>query len=273
MRSHWFHVKYEWQKNPLISTLCSCTFSWNFQSWTPCRKPHIANAHSFFFSSSDHLNITNWILTCWGFIFCFWKPSFRSSKYDHQHFLFKIDIIFKIDLEVEHTQEGVEDWFFLRSIWKKNRSRRSLLDFRFSNFSIIDYRIFRLFELFRFYMFSNWSTRRFVFPLRTSLRVLYLSRPCLTFSLWIRSMVVSPASSLVLDNSSLSDLSWFCKRSLRSARVRRSLTGSLMSSSSFLKSRLVSPLATSSSSSKSSFSCTWWWRGVVVAARRAWVAS
>ena len=48
-----------------------------------------------------------------------------------------------------------------------------------------------------FYMFSNWSTLLLVLPFLTSLRVLYLSRPCFTFSLWIRSIVVSPVSSLM----------------------------------------------------------------------------
>lgn len=47
------------------------------------------------------------------------------------------------------------------------------------------------------YIFSNWSTLRLVLPFRTSRNVLYLSRPCLTFSLWILSMVVSPVSSRV----------------------------------------------------------------------------
>ena len=50
--------------------------------------------------------------------------------------------------------------------------------------------------LFLPYMFSNWSTLLLVLPFLTSLRVLYLSLPCFTFSLWIRSIVVSPVSSL-----------------------------------------------------------------------------
>ena len=41
------------------------------------------------------------------------------------------------------------------------------------------------------YMFSNWSTLLFVLPFLTSLKVLYLSLPCFTFSLWILSIVVS----------------------------------------------------------------------------------
>ena len=41
------------------------------------------------------------------------------------------------------------------------------------------------------YIFSNWSTLLLVLPFLTSLRVLYLSLPCFTFSLWILSMVVS----------------------------------------------------------------------------------
>ena len=57
-----------------------------------------------------------------------------------------------------------------------------------------------------FYIFSNWSTLLLVFPFLTSLKVLYLSLPCLTFSLWILSMVVSPVSSLVWARSSFSDL-------------------------------------------------------------------
>ena len=40
-------------------------------------------------------------------------------------------------------------------------------------------------------MFSNWSTLLFVLPFLTSRRVLYLSLPCFTFSLWILSIVVS----------------------------------------------------------------------------------
>lgn len=44
-------------------------------------------------------------------------------------------------------------------------------------------------------MFSNWSTRRLVLPLRISRRVLYLSLPWRTFSLWILSMAVSLVSS------------------------------------------------------------------------------
>ncbi len=48
-----------------------------------------------------------------------------------------------------------------------------------------------------FYMFSNWSTRRLVLPLRISRSVLYLSRPCLTFSLCSLSIAVSFVSSLV----------------------------------------------------------------------------
>ena len=157
---------------------------------------------------------------------------------------------------------------------------------------------------FSFYIFSNWSTRRLVLPFRTSRKVLYLSRPCLTFSLWILSMVVSPDSTVVWDSSSLSERSWFCSLSLRSARVKRSSTGSLISSSLSRRSVELSPAKKSylikkktisneflisswiddpndkylpfrlgSSSSSSSFSCTWWWRGVVVASIRAWVAS
>jgi len=80
------------------------------------------------------------------------------------------------------------------------------------------------------YMFSNWSTLRLVLPFLTSLKVLYLSLPCRTFSLWMRSIVVSPVSSLVWAKSSFNDFSWLWRRSLRSARVSRSFMGSLMSS-------------------------------------------
>lgn len=45
------------------------------------------------------------------------------------------------------------------------------------------------------YMFSNWSTRRLVLPLRISRSVLYLSRPWRTFSRWILSIAVSLVSS------------------------------------------------------------------------------
>jgi len=45
------------------------------------------------------------------------------------------------------------------------------------------------------YIFSNWSTRRLVLPLRISRKVLYLSRPWRTFSLWILSIAVSFDSS------------------------------------------------------------------------------
>lgn len=69
-------------------------------------------------------------------------------------------------------------------------------------------RICSLWEAFLIiYIFSNWSTRRLVLPFRTSRSVLYLSRPCLTFSLWILSMVVSPVSSRVWDSSSLRERS------------------------------------------------------------------
>lgn len=54
-----------------------------------------------------------------------------------------------------------------------------------------------VFVLWHVYKFSNWSTRRFVLPLRISLKVLYLSRPCRTFSLWILSIDVSFSVSLV----------------------------------------------------------------------------
>lgn len=53
------------------------------------------------------------------------------------------------------------------------------------------------------YMFSNWSTRRFVLPLRISRRVLYLSRPCRTFSWWSMSLRVSLASSFIRESSLL----------------------------------------------------------------------
>merc|ERR1712061_119712 len=46
------------------------------------------------------------------------------------------------------------------------------------------------------YKFSNWSTLRLVLPFLISLRVLYLSLPCFTFSLWSRSILVSLVSSL-----------------------------------------------------------------------------
>lgn len=54
------------------------------------------------------------------------------------------------------------------------------------------------------YMFSNWSTRRFVFPFLISRRVLYLSLPCLTFSWWSRSFWVTLDSSLFSASSWLS---------------------------------------------------------------------
>ena len=45
------------------------------------------------------------------------------------------------------------------------------------------------------HMDSNSSTRRLVLPWRICLRVLYLSRPCLTFSAWSSSFFVVTASS------------------------------------------------------------------------------
>lgn len=124
------------------------------------------------------------------------------------------------------------------------------------------------------HMFSNWSTRRLVLPLRISRRVLYLSRPCFTFSLWSLSMAVSLVSSFVTAKSFLRacdsnfnhsltfstwrnhcTLSWLWRRSFFSAKVWRSSTGSrieLMSLSE-IKSRpsLTSPLWVSSSSPSS----------------------
>lgn len=58
-----------------------------------------------------------------------------------------------------------------------------------------------------FYMFSNWSTRRLVLPLRISRRVLYLSRPWRTFSRWILSLAVSMVSSRERARSCLRALS------------------------------------------------------------------
>lgn len=54
------------------------------------------------------------------------------------------------------------------------------------------------------HMFSNWSTRRFVLPLRISRNVLYLSRPWRTFSRWILSLTVSLVSSRVWARSCFS---------------------------------------------------------------------
>ena len=54
-------------------------------------------------------------------------------------------------------------------------------------------------------------------------------------------LLVSITKYFIPDNSSLSDLSWFCNLSLRSAKVSRSSTGSLISSSSFLRSLELSP--------------------------------
>ena len=131
------------------------------------------------------------------------------------------------------------------------------------------------------YMFSNWSTRRLVLPLRISRSVLYLSRPCLTFSLCNLSIAVSFVSSLSPAKSFFNiyreratkkfrlafsqrtsvaaeqqTLSWFWSRSFFSARVSRSSTGSrivLAKSLSETKSLppLTSPFGVSSSSPSS----------------------
>ena len=63
------------------------------------------------------------------------------------------------------------------------------------------------------YIFSNWSTRRFVLPLRISLNVLYLSLPCLTFSWCSTSFWVILLSSLAAARSLLSICR--CKREER----------------------------------------------------------
>lgn len=60
-------------------------------------------------------------------------------------------------------------------------------------------------DSFKFYIFSNWSTRRFVFPFLISRRVLYLSLPWRTFSWWRMSFLVTFVSSLFSDSSWLSN--------------------------------------------------------------------